>query len=317
LIKRAKVKVDGDSPMGVKQIAALCIVLFVLSACMIACRRGGASRPELLARVGDVPVSRVDVSYRKAIEKAYGNEAATDAGALVALVNDALEHEVGAMYGVAATPDELAALAKHADETSKAPEILATVKRTFGDDKPAYERLFLAPKIVGRKLRIWYSRNAEIHQRERTSIEKAYSLIHSGRSLEQAAQACGLNSSSRKYGETQGEVPVSLKHYFPQDGELSQDPMLGIVETMSKGETYKNIVDDGHSYRVIKLVQRDGTRCELKAVAATKRPFGEWFQRQATQVSVNIVDAELEKKLSSEYPNVSWVKKSLNSENTR
>ena len=308
-MRQAKMGVDGDSPMGGKEMRVLCIMLFLLAPCMIACRLGGASRPEVLARVGDVPVSGTDVSYRKAIEKAYGNEAVTDAGALVALVNDALEHEVGAMYGVAATPNELAALSKHADETSKAPEILATVKRVFGDDQPAYERLFLAPKIIVRKLRIWYSRNTEIHQRERTLIEKAYSLTHSGRSLEQAAQACGLNFSSTKYGEGHREVPVLLKQYFPQDGELSQDPMLGIVETISEGETYKNIVDDGYSYRVIKLVQKDGTQYRLEVITATKRPFGEWFQRQAAQVSVKILDAELDKRLASEYPNVSWVKK--------
>ena len=63
-----------------------------------------------VAEVGGARIGDADVSYRVAVEKAYGNATATEAAALVSLVNDTLEGEVARAVGVDATAEEIAAL---------------------------------------------------------------------------------------------------------------------------------------------------------------------------------------------------------------
>jgi hypothetical protein len=206
-------------------------------------------------------------------------------------------------------------LSRHADETSKAPEILAKVKEVFGEDREAYERLYLGPKIINRKLRNWYSRNAEIHKNQRTLIEKAYYLAQSGKSLEQSAKDCGLDFSTRDYGKGEGEMPALLKQYMPEDEQSAKDPMTSILETMSEGEIYNNIVENDDSYKVIKLVEKNSSQYKVERISAGKRPFDKWFRERAQQTEVKILDAELKKKAASKYPNVWWLKEVHNETN--
>ncbi len=274
-----------------------------------------------VAEVGGAQISSADVSYRVAVEKAYGNATATEAAALVLLVNDALEREVARAAGVDATAEEIAALGRHADETSKAPEILAKVKRVFsgaddrgddrGDGRAAYERLYLAPKVVNRKLRAWYSRDAAIHGRERELIEKAFGLVSSGMALKQAAEECGLDFSAFEAGGSGGPLPSELERYFPRSAGGVKDPLESILDSLPVGAVYDRIVENDRSFRVVKLVERNGSEYKAEAIAAPKRPFDEWFSERAARIEVRITDAALARAVRETYPNVWWVRRRL------
>ncbi|UCF33494.1 MAG: hypothetical protein JSV78_14280 [Phycisphaerales bacterium] len=114
----------------------------LLPVCWIARRPSGRETPVALARVGQAQISGDDVSYRVAVEKAYRNVWVTDSVALVALINDALEHDVARRWKGDGTPDEVAALSKHVDETKRAPEIY---KDVVEDD-----RCFMVIRLVQR-----------------------------------------------------------------------------------------------------------------------------------------------------------------------
>ena len=159
------------------------------------------------------------------------------------------------------------------------------------------------------KLRDWYSRNAEIHKRERNAIEKAYSLVQSAKSLAEAAEACGLDYSTNEYHKGDGAMPASLEGYRPRNSESPKGRMAAIVENLSEGEIYKNIVEDDYGYQVIKLLQKNGTEYTLGAVTARKRPFRKWFLEEAGKVEVRILDRELENEVAAKYSNIWWVKK--------
>jgi len=285
------------------------ILLILLFAWPLACKAGGRELPGVLAKVGEMEISSKDVSYRMSIEKAYGNKTVTESDALVVLVNDALDREVGRIFGISVTPDEVNALRKHVDKTTKAPEVLAKVKSIFVDDQAAYGRLYLAPRIINKKLRTWYNQSTEIHERERTLIEKSHYLAQSGKSMNEAAQASSLHFSTINYGKGKRDLPPLLKEYFSEKGKSSNNSMIAILETLSEGEIYKNIVEDDHGYMVIKLIQKNKTQYTVEAITASKRPFMKWFLEQATKVHIIILDKELEKKLASTYSNVWWVKK--------
>jgi hypothetical protein len=61
------------------------------------------------------------VTYRLKTEQAYENSGATEEVALISLINDAVEHEIALLNGVAAIQEEIEALRKYSDEQTKAP----------------------------------------------------------------------------------------------------------------------------------------------------------------------------------------------------
>jgi hypothetical protein len=266
-----------------------------------------------VAHVGKTNITSRDIDYRIEIGRAYGNEGMTSEAALVSLVNDAIEREAARMYGIAVTNEELDALSEHADRNTKAPEILEKVKSAFGEDKPSYRKIYLAPKIMNKKLRNFFSRDPGVHASKRVLIEKAYTLVILGKTFEEAAEESGLEHSEFDIGGKVAATPPELKRYFPGD-ERPKDPLVELLETLSPGEVYGNIVEDDHSYKVVRLKEKDGDVYSVEAITARKRPFEEWLRREADKINVQITDPELEKSITSEYPTLWWVKSRLKSD---
>jgi hypothetical protein len=294
--------------MITKRIIIFSIVMFFAVGALTAGTTKDTMQGQILAKAGSLQIYRTDAAYKVGIEKAYGNERVTEVIALVSLINDALEHEAAGMHGVTIKRDEVAAFKRHVDKTSRAPQILAKVKAVFGRDTDSYERLYLGPKIINRKLRYWYSRNAEIHKYQRALIEKAYYLAQSGMSMEAAASECGLELSTIDYGKAKGDMPAILKQYSSASEQLAADPMMKILATMSQGQIYYNIAEDDHGYKVIKLIEKNGQQYKVEAIVVRKHPFGKWFRVQAEKIKVEILDAEMKKTIEENYPNLWWVK---------
>ncbi len=87
--------------------------------------------------------------------------------------------------------------------------------------------------------------------------------------------------------------------------------MVSILEALSIGEIYKNIVEDDYGYRVVRLKGRDGSKYSVEAIAVKKRPFDVWFKTHAAKILIKILDKELQREIASKHPNVWWVKKWL------
>ena len=270
-------------------------------------RAGDSASSSSLAKIGRAEISTLDLGCKIAVEQAYGNTSISAETALAALIGDALEGEVGRMNGVAATSDELQAFSKHADDTSRAPEILAKIKAAFGGDKAAYERLYLAPRILNQKLRGYYSRSAEIHISARTTIEKAYALTASGKSLPDAAKECGLEYAKFEYGGMNPAQPPELLKLVA-GAEPENDPLLALLSKLAVGETNKTIVEDDTHYRVLRILAKNGPKYSVEAICALKRSFAEWFKEKGGTIKIEIHDPELRKSVVQKYPGVWWVR---------
>ena len=296
-----------------KAILLILTILFVLQIFCVLVWYAGCQKvlTDIIGRVGTLQITHTECEKRLAIEKAYGNKGITEAKALISLVQDAIENEVGRTFGITVTPKEIAAFSKHTDESTKAPEILAKIKEVFDDDTVAYERIYLAPKILNSKLRSWYSTDPNIHKAERTSIEKAYSLVHSGKSMEEATHECGLLFSTIEHERRDKLLPSALKRYFPDRkmGSPSDDPMIRVIESLSVGEMHQDIIENDHGYQILKLVKKEETKYTLVTITAQKRPFTKWFLEHAEKIPVKILDKELEKEVFSHYSNIWWVNK--------
>jgi hypothetical protein len=266
---------------------------------------------ERVAVVGKKAITEKEISCRVQIEKAYGNEGATEEAALISVINDAIEHEIATIYGVTITRDEIGSFKRYVDENTKAPEILEKVKLAFGDDQASYERIYLAPKIMNWKLRSFYSRNPEFHRRARLLIEKAYGLVSSGKRFQDAANECGLKSSTFDIGGQGEAVAKELKGYLAQNNNSAKDPLVPILERLSPDEIYRNIVEDDSAYRIIRLSGRSGNTFAVEEITARKQPFDEWQKDEAAKLKIEIVDLDLKNKIKSRYPDIWWIKQSL------
>ena len=264
--------------------------------------------PNTVAVVGQTAIAVRDISYRLKTEQAYENSGATEEVALISLINDAVEHEVASLNGVVVTLEEIEALRKYSDDNTKAPEILQKVKMAFGEDSASYQRLFLAPRIINRKLHQFYSRSPEIHQSERESIEKAYSLVSSGKPFLEAAKETGLQFKTFEAGNQDASfTPGELKTHAPEGATPPTDPLIPLLEKLSPGEISRSIVEDDYTYKIIRFKEKKDKNYQVEAITVYKRPFDEWFIKEAEKIKIKIIDPDLRRSLEEKYPNLWWL----------
>ena len=284
-------------------------VLFILVLLTFLAEAGRAEEGgKSVGLVGKTAIKEKDNSYKLQVEKAYGNEGATREAALISLINDTIEHEIATTYGITITAEEIDSFKRYVDENTKAPEILEKVRLAFRDDQASYERIYLAPKIMNWKLRSFYSRNPEFHRSAMLLIEKAYGLVSSGKRFQDAAEECGLQSSTFDIGDQGGAVAKELQGYIVQNNTPAKVPLLPILESLTPGEIYRNIVEDDNSYRVIRLINRDGNKYSVEAITVNKQPFEEWLRKEAAKIEIEIIDPELKIAIKTKYPDLWWVK---------
>ena len=178
--------------------------------------------------------------------------------------------------------------------------------RVLGDvDSNCFERLFLAP--INRKLRHFYNTNADIHKSEKKSIEKAYSVVSSGESFQEGAEQLGLQFKTLEVDNQETAVSEELKKHINDGGTPPGDPLIPVLEKLSPGDICRNIVEDDYSYRVVRLKERSGNKYLVETVTVYKRPFDEWFKKEAEKVRIEIFDAALRRSIRERYPNLWWL----------
>jgi len=263
---------------------------------------------QTVAIIGNLKISTQDMIYRQGIAAAYGTDLEA-ASALVALINDALVAEVAITVGVAPSLKALESFAEHAGNNSKAPILLAAIEALFGDDKAAFQRIYLAPKIINRTLRYWFSRDEHTHQQQRASMQQAWSLVQSGQGFEQVAKATGLHFATQDYGKKKAVTPDALKAYFPTGMASMSAGFKTLLQATKPGAIMASIAEDDHSYRIVRLISREGDIYRTEEISLTKASFDDWYQRQIEQINVEIIDAPLKESIQSRYNNIAWVQR--------
>ncbi len=288
-----------------KILRALLVLMAVFSAEVV--RAGEGDRD--IARVGNSLISEREISYKVQIEKAYGNEGATGEAALISLINDTIENEIATNYGIIITREEIDAFKNYVDQQTKAPEILQKVKLIFGQDRPSYERIYLAPKVMNWKLRDFYSRSSAIHNKERALIEKAYGLVVAGKEFQEVAQECGMEFSAFHIEEKGRSPHADLRMDTALNHTPAKDPLIPILDRLFPGEISRNIIEDDYRYRIIRLIERGTRGYAVETITIKKRPFDEWFRREAAKIDIEIIDRVMKKNIKTKYPDIWWVKK--------
>jgi flavin-dependent dehydrogenase len=85
------------------------------------------------------------------------------------------------------------------------------------------------------------------------------------------------------------------------------DALIPILEGLSAGEIYRSIAEDDYSYKVIRLKEKKDKKYQVEAITVHKRPFDEWFRKEAEKIRIEILDADLRRSLDEKYPNLWWL----------
>lgn len=260
-----------------------------------------------------VAIVRQDLIYRQEIASAYGTELES-APALVALINDAVAAAVAGAAGVTASRPELESFAQHAAKNSKAPELLAAIEQLFGSDTISFHRIYLAPKIINRKLRYWFSRDESMHQQQRASMQQAWALVQAGQGFEQVAKATGLHFASREYGQQKEATPDALKQYFPTGMAGMSPGFKKLLANTTPGDIVASIAEDDHGFRIVRLLEKQAgadqsDSMSTEEISLPKASFDQWYKQQSEKISIRILDAALKQRIQSRYGSIAWVQR--------
>lgn len=272
---------------------------------------------EFVALIGDTFIKEGDINKTIALESLYRGKDIPRVIAFIILINDTLEFEIGKKVGVVVTVDELDAFSTVIDKKMKDKELLENIKDVFDKNAEAYNRLYLSPRILNRKIRQIYSNDKNIHRAEINAIEKAKKLIDSGSSFESAAEKSKteyfkreLEIEGSKTNMPAGHLPDGVKGYVEVTKKYTpKDPLIKLVKTMKEGETFNNIIEDDSSYKIIRLLKNNEDAFKVEIVTAKKKAIDVWFKEQADFINIRVVDKEMKQILLNEYENMWWIDK--------
>jgi hypothetical protein len=276
-----------------------------------------AGNKVVLAKVGERTITREDLIHMIQIEKFYGSPALSEADALVIVMQDAIAHEVAHSVGVDATPPETPVnfpfvnqFTPSGGEDFKAQQVLPPNEQAFHVSHTAYAQLYVVPKIIDRRLRRYFSTAADLHPAERASIEQALRLVISGNSFTQAANATGLLTAQHQLENKAAELPAALIPKLPVGRRMApNDTLFDILDRLTPGTINANIIEYDGSYRVLRLVARNGQRYTIETIEAIKPPFEKWLKERARTLRIMINDKTLKREVKLGYPGMDWVER--------
>jgi len=278
--------------------------LVALSALSL-CACGGGS--PVVAQVGETAITAQDVAYRQAVVVVRSGEDFPAHLALFQLVDEALMAEVGRAYGVVITAEMLAEEAARVEAESRDPETLARMRTVFGDDQAAYRRLVLAPILVNQMLHARFSLGHDIQAEPLARAQEALAAaLDDPESLAALAKAFGgeyrrfeivagrLQTGEQQAGES---LPEALAQYEVALPETDQAFVEQVVAGLAVGELHLRVVEDRHSFMVVRLLSRDGEDATLEGLVIPKLTFVPWFQTHSRRISLVVTDQALKEAL--------------------
>jgi hypothetical protein len=266
----------------------------------------------VVGRIGGIPVTEKDLSYRSRVSEVYYSGSGKRYVALAQLVKGYLAVEILKDLG---DPTDNAALDREAariDGSTKAPEVLAKIKAVYGEDRKGYMDTFV--RVVYGE-RVLYNdvflKSAAIHKETRRQA------------AEFLAEATGAPSSfaeiAKKRGLTAGTLRISLDNGIVREAGRKEGRPAGaaptgvgqarrIIESAGKvrpGEVLPDLIEWQEGYQAIRVLMKEGEATVVESVSVPKRAYDDWYWEKASKIPVRIDDKALKERFLKE---VSWAR---------
>lgn len=262
-----------------------------------------------VAQVGDTTITTQDLAYHQALISVRSGVETPAHLALFQLIETALMAEVGHQNGVIITDKMLAEEAARVQAESRDPVTLAHLRAVFGKNEAAYHRLVLAPILVNQMLQAQFSLSHEIHAEPLARAHEALASAQANPSaLEELAEVFGGEYHQLEIvaGQIQTkspldiEIPTLLTEYDLELPDYDQEFVEKVLADLEIGELHPQVVEDRHSFMVVRLLSRQGETVIVETLMIPKLAFDLWFQTHTQRIALQINDQVLKDALLAE-----------------
>lgn len=269
----------------------------------------------IVASIGDHPVIRDDITYIIQIEHAYGTLPLSETAALMTVMRDVITQQVAQSVGVVISTAEMPTHFPFIDQNtprekvqdSDAQDALPIDKQIFRVDHAAYGRLYIAPKMLNRKLREFYITASDLHPHQLEQIQQVLQLVLSGQSLHDAARTAGLTTTRREFNERDTETPMKLIENAATESHAPKKSLLDALDQLSPGKIVPNVIEDESGFRIMQLIAKRDADFMVETVEIAKPPFEIWLKERARALNIKINDEQLKNSIKAKYPTIDWV----------
>lgn len=285
--------------------------LFVLSLALVLIIGAGyiyiASASKEVLRIGREVISRKELALKLAADNCYMDEKNYDeVPSLMSLINYNFEKEVlRSYYKASISRIDLEEKSEWVDQNTKAPDILACVKKAYGSETNFYIKNFIALAPVNQKLHDLFQNDPVIHKVEFEKISEIKSRINKENFSKQEGYREVIVDSSANPGESKELDPKApLIHSFLLEDQALEDK----IKQMKPGEIWSDIIQEKYGYLIVRMLRRAGDKFTYGLVSVQKKSFDDWFRNYIKDnISVEFFDSEIEEKIREVYPDLWWL----------
>lgn len=252
----------------------------------------GAALPA--ASVGSGVVSERDIADWQAAQGCYGEDAITsrkagfmrmyEAAILEAVLDGAAKRPI--------TAAEYDAEAARIDRETRAPDILACIKKHFGGDGPRYRRVFVRPILAQRYIREFVRGSADVQKKAYALRDAVSKDISEKRSFKEIGAARGVAYSTHTYAvEEDTAAPVSQepwRRWTPFEAAFIEEHLKGL----RPGEAKPAPIEDDAGLRFVRLTRVYGKKYDFETLTVPKVTTEEYL-KLVPKLPARINDREL------------------------
>ncbi len=266
-------------------------IIFVGVFCLLS-RTEALNAAVPVALVGGGEVSEQDISDWQAAQGCYGEDAITSRKAgFMRMFEASILNEVLNRQGRPITGEDYNKEVSRIDSETRAPEILACIKKHFGDGTARYERVFIRPILAQRFIR-------ELVKSDPTVQEKAYALrdgalidIGEKKSFKDIAGR-GITYSTAAYSvEEDTSVPAAVepwKRWSPFEASFIEENLKGL----KPGEVKPKPTEDELTVKIVRLISVTGKKYYFESLTIPKLSTEDYL-KSVKKLPCKVNDKEL------------------------
>lgn len=245
------------------------VIIFAVLALPASGGEGAALPP---ASVGNGVVSGQDIADWQAAQGCYGEDAITSRKAgFMRMYEAAILEEV--LNGPAKRPirtEEYDAEAARIDRETRAPDILACIKKYFGGDGPRYRRVFIRPILAQRGIREFVKNSPEVQARAYSLRDGILKDIARKKAFRDIGADRGVAYSTSTYAiEEDTAAPAALepwRRWSPFEAAFITEHL----KDLRPGEAKAKPLEDDAAIRFVRLIGVDGTKYYFETLSLPK-----------------------------------------------
>ena len=254
---------------------------------------GGLNAASAVAVVGGGEVTERDISDWQAAQGCYGGDAITSRKAgFMRMFEAAILEEVLARQGRPITDEEYMEEAARIDAETRAPDILACIKKNFGDGTGRYERVFVRPILAQRFIREHVKFGPRVQAKAYGLRDGVLNDLAEKKAFNDIGLERGIAYSTAAYSvEEDTAAPAALepwRRWSPFEAAFIEEQL----KELKPGEINPKPIEDELSVKFVRLLSVTGKKYYFESLTVPKLSTEDYL-KNVKKLPCRIYDKEL------------------------